>query len=98
MFKSLTAAAISGILVSASISPAVAASPKLNDKEYFSQPSLDIVVFSNWYNGMFGDSKISGVELIHFGERSATNGDVRLSATPEPVSYTHLTLPTKRIV
>lgn len=83
MFKSLTAAAISGILVSASISPAVAASPKLNDKEYFSQPSLDIVVFSNWYNGMFGDSKISGVELIHFGERSATNGDVRLSATPE---------------
>ncbi|WP_218312434.1 glycoside hydrolase family 9 protein [Alteromonas antoniana] len=83
MFKSLTAAAISGILVSASISPAMAASPKLNDKEYFSQPSLDIVVFSNWYNGMFGDSKISGVELIHFGERSATNGDVRLSATPE---------------
>nr|WP_220100202.1 glycoside hydrolase family 9 protein [Alteromonas antoniana] len=61
----------------------MAASPKLNDKEYFSQPSLDIVVFSNWYNGMFGDSKISGVELIHFGERSATNGDVRLSATPE---------------
>ncbi|MEC7471711.1 MAG: glycoside hydrolase family 9 protein [Pseudomonadota bacterium] len=57
--------------------------PALNDKAYFSQPSLDIVVFSNWYNGLFGDSKISGVELVHFGERIATNGDVRLSATPE---------------
>lgn len=60
-----------------------AAKPELNEKEYFSQPSLDVVVFSNWYNGLFGDSKISGVELIHFGERTATNGDVRLSATPE---------------
>ena len=57
--------------------------PALNDKAYFSQSSLDIVVFSNWYNGLFGDSKISGVELVHFGERIATNGDVRLSATPE---------------
>lgn len=61
----------------------MAATPSLNEKAYFSQPGLDVVVFSNWYNGMFGDSKISGIELIHFGERTATNGDVRLSATPE---------------
>ncbi|MDC8830769.1 glycoside hydrolase family 9 protein [Alteromonas gilva] len=82
MLKSLIAAAVAGALV-ASSTAALAKTPSLNDKEYFSQPSLDVVVFSNWYNGLFGDSKVSGVELIHFGERTATNGDVRLSATPE---------------
>jgi len=55
----------------------------LNDAEYFEQPGFNAVVFSNWYNGLFGDSKISGVELIHHGERMATNGDIRLNATPE---------------
>lgn len=43
---------------------------------------LDVLVFSNYY-GQFGDEKISGVELIHHGVRTATNGDVRLSRTPE---------------
>ncbi|BBO25724.1 hypothetical protein AltI4_01120 [Alteromonas sp. I4] len=82
MIKSVLYSAIASALVTAPIVTS-AAVPALNDKAYFSQPSLDIVVFSNWYNGLFGDSKISGVELVHFGERIATNGDVRLSATPE---------------
>ena len=82
MIKSVLYSAIASALVAAPIVTS-AAMPALNDKAYFSQPSLDIVVFSNWYNGLFGDSKISGVELVHFGERIATNGDVRLSATPE---------------
>ena len=82
MIKSVLYSAIASALVAAPIVTS-AALPALNDKAYFSQPSLDIVVFSNWYNGLFGDSKISGVELVHFGERIATNGDVRLSATPE---------------
>src|SRR5215208_4656795 len=43
---------------------------------------LDVLVFNNYY-GQFGDEKISGVELIHHGVRTATNGDVRLSPTPE---------------
>lgn len=55
----------------------------LNDKDYFEQPGLNVMVFSNWYDGLFSDSKTSGVELIHHGERTATNGDVRLNATPE---------------
>ena len=55
----------------------------LNDKEYFEQPGLNVLVFSNWYDGLFSDAKISGVELIHHGLRTATNGDVRLNATPE---------------
>ncbi|QJR82774.1 glycoside hydrolase family 9 protein [Alteromonas pelagimontana] len=59
------------------------ASLTLNEKEYFETQGLNILVFSNWYNGLFGDSKISGVEVIHHGNRMATNGDIRLSATPE---------------
>lgn len=82
MIKSVLYSVIASALVAAPLISS-AAVPALNDKAYFSQPSLDIVVFSNWYNGLFGDSKISGVELVHFGERIATNGDVRLSATPE---------------
>lgn len=55
----------------------------LNEREYFSTPGLDVLVFSNYYDGSFDDSKIAGVELIHHGVRTATNGDVRLSPTPE---------------
>lgn len=57
--------------------------PMLNDKEYFEAPGLNILVFNNWYDGFFSDSKISGIEIIHHGKRTATNGDVRLQATPE---------------
>ncbi|HEX5764075.1 MAG TPA: glycoside hydrolase family 9 protein, partial [Woeseiaceae bacterium] len=56
---------------------------QINDKDYFEAPGLNVLVFSNWYDGLFSDSKISGIELIHHGVRTATNGDVRLNATPE---------------
>lgn len=62
----------------------------LNDKDYFEKPGLNLLVFSNWYDGLFSDAKISGVELIHHGERTATNGDVRLNATPEQWDMTPL--------
>ncbi|NQT24725.1 glycoside hydrolase family 9 protein [candidate division KSB1 bacterium] len=55
----------------------------LNDQEYFETQGLNVLVFSNWYDGYFGDSKITGVEMIHHGVRTVTNGDVRLSPTPE---------------
>jgi hypothetical protein len=55
----------------------------LNDREYFTTRGLDVLAFSNVYDGNFSDSKIAGVELIHHGVRTATNGDVRLSPTPE---------------
>ncbi|MCX6236386.1 MAG: glycoside hydrolase family 9 protein [Bacteroidia bacterium] len=54
----------------------------LNSKDYFERPGLNVLVFSNWYNGLFSDSKMSGIELIHHEVRTATNGDVRLSPTP----------------
>lgn len=76
-----------GLLAVLSISLALPAQAKddltLNDKDYFEKPGLNVLVFSNWYDGLFSDSKTSGVELIHHGERTVTNGDVRLNATPE---------------
>ena len=62
----------------------------LNEKDYFERPGLNVLVFSNWYDGLFSDSKTSGVELIHHGERTVTNGDVRLNATPEQWDLTPL--------
>lgn len=56
---------------------------QLNDLGYFATPGLDVLAFSNWYDGNFSDAKIAGVEVIHHGVRTVTNGDVRLSPTPE---------------
>ena len=50
---------------------------------YFEKQGLNVLVFNNWYNDNFSDSKISGIEIIHHGIRTATNGDVRLNPTPE---------------
>jgi endoglucanase len=54
----------------------------LNDQNYYDTPGVNVLVFSNWYDENFSDSKISGIEIIHHGVRTATNGDVRLSSTP----------------
>jgi len=56
---------------------------QLNDQGYFETPGLNVLVFSNQYNGFFFDEKTAGIELIHHGVRTATNGAVRLRATPE---------------
>lgn len=56
---------------------------RLNELEYFESRGFDVLVFSNWYNGLFSDSKMSGIEIIHHEVRTATNGDVRLHPTPE---------------
>lgn len=73
------------IMVAAAGGAAAQAQPaalKLSDQGYFVSPGVNWLVFSNWYDGMFADAKISGIELIQREERIATNGDVRLSATP----------------
>ncbi len=56
---------------------------KINDKGYFETRGLNVLVFSNQYNGYFFDEKTAGIELIHYGVRTATDGAVRLRATPE---------------
>jgi len=55
----------------------------VNEKEYFETPGLNVLVFSNEYNGMFYDEKTAGIEFIHHGVRTVTGGAVRLQNTPE---------------
>ena len=55
----------------------------LNDKDYFETSGVNVLVFSNQYNGMFFDEKTAGIEMIHHGVRTATGGAVRLQNTPE---------------
>lgn len=55
----------------------------LNDSSYYEKGGVNILVFTNWYNENFSDSKMSGIEIIHHGKRTVTNGDVRLNHTPE---------------
>lgn len=54
----------------------------LDARECFARRGVEVLAFSNWYDGAFSDAKIAGVELIHHGVRTATNGDVRLEPTP----------------
>ncbi|HEX2935665.1 MAG TPA: glycoside hydrolase, partial [Bacteroidales bacterium] len=55
----------------------------INDSLYFEAQGMNILVFGNYYNGLFSDEKMSGIQIIHHGIRTATNGDVRLNPTPE---------------
>ncbi|MDR0908035.1 MAG: glycoside hydrolase family 9 protein [Rikenellaceae bacterium] len=56
---------------------------KINDLGYFETQGLNVLVYSNLYNGGFNDEKNSGLELIQHGVRTVTGGAVRLSNTPE---------------
>jgi len=56
---------------------------QLNDLGYLETRGLNVLAFSNQYNGFFFDEKTSGIELIHHGVRTATGGAVRLQPTPE---------------
>ena len=56
---------------------------KLNDLEYFEKQGVNILVFSDQYNGMFFDEKTAGIEIIHHGVRTTTGGAVRIQNTPE---------------
>lgn len=55
----------------------------VNDHEVLEAHGLSVLLFHNSYHGVFGDEKMSGVEMILHDRRIATNGDVRLSPTPE---------------
>ena len=56
---------------------------QLNEKGYFEATGINYLVFDYYYSGPFGDEKNSGIQIIHHGIRTATNGDVRLEPTPE---------------
>ena len=56
---------------------------QLNDRDYFERQGVNILVYSNNFNGGFNDEKNSGIEVIHHGVRTVQGGAVRLNNTPE---------------
>ena len=54
----------------------------LTQQEVLESQGLSVLLFHNSYHRVFGDQKMSGLEVILHEQRIATNGDVRLSATP----------------
>ena len=55
----------------------------LNDLGYFERQGVNVLIFSNDFNGGFNDEKNSGIEIIHHGVRTVQGGAVRLNNTPE---------------
>jgi endoglucanase len=51
---------------------------RLNDREYFAMPGLDVMVFQDIYP----EGHQGGVGIIQNGVRVASNGDLRLEPTP----------------
>lgn len=56
---------------------------KLNDLDYFERQGVNVLVFSNTFNGGFNDEKNSGIEVIQHGVRAIQGGAIRLNNTPE---------------
>ena len=55
----------------------------LNDLDYFERQGVNVLVFSNSFNGGFNDEKNSGIEIVHHGVRTVQGGAIRLNNTPE---------------
>jgi len=55
----------------------------LNELDYFEEQGVNVLVFSNDFNGGFNDEKNSGIEIIHHGDRTIQGGAIRLNKTPE---------------
>lgn len=55
---------------------------RLTPKQTLETHGLSVLLFHNSYHPVFGDEKMSGLEIILHKQRIATNGDVRLSSTP----------------
>ena len=62
---------------------AMAQDLRLNERDYFERQGVNVLVFSNSFNGGFNDEKNSGIEIIHHGVRTVQGGAVRLNNTPE---------------
>ena len=72
-----------GIVLGACALNANAQSLKLNGLDYFEDRGVNVLVYSNLYNGGFCDEKLAGIEIIQRGERISTGGGIRLMNTPE---------------
>ena len=55
----------------------------LGDKGYLEKRGVNVMVYSNPFSAIFYDEKRSGIDIVHHGELTVTNGGVRLNETPE---------------
>ena len=67
-----------GIYLLASVFSLTAQEFKLNSSGYFNNGGVDVMSFNDFYP----EGHQGGVSLIMHGNRIATNGDIRLEATP----------------
>ena len=56
---------------------------KINNLGYYETRGVNVLVYSNNYQGVFCDEKTAGIEIVQRGVRIATGGAVRLMNTPE---------------
>lgn len=56
---------------------------KLNEKGYYETRGVNVMIYSNPFSASFYDEKRSGIDIVHHGVLTVTNGGVRLTETPE---------------
>ncbi|MDZ7345679.1 MAG: glycoside hydrolase, partial [candidate division KSB1 bacterium] len=66
------------VIFSISLTAAEPSSLRLNEKDYFEMPGLNVMVFHDFYP----EGHQGGVTIIQHGERTAANGDLRLEPAP----------------
>ena len=76
--KSLVAALFSGVALNLN-----AQTLKLNEKGYLETRGVNVMIYSNPFSAAFYDEKRSGIDIIHHGVMTITNGGVRFNETPE---------------
>ncbi len=79
----MTKRTILGLMLPVFCSMGLAQDLKINDLDYFERRGVNILVFSNSFNGGFNDEKNSGIEVVQHGVRSIQGGAIRLNNTPE---------------
>ena len=72
--------ALAGLVLAA---PSFAAGLTLSPNDTLEEPGLSVIVHQNEFHPVFRDEKIAGIQLILHDVRIATDGEVRLSPTPE---------------
>jgi len=56
---------------------------QVTDKNYLDTQGFSVFLYDSTYHPVFVDQKNTAMEMILHGQRIATNGDVRLTPTPE---------------
>lgn len=80
--KTSRSAVLTMLLLGMPILPLFASELQISKNDTLESHGLSVFLFHSLYHSVFGDQKLSGLELIFHEQRIATNGDVRLSPTP----------------